>query len=249
MGRKKVEEVVVDPSAWMLANAFAEFVLFHTDEIKYMCMLGYTFMHGSKVFAKLPAGAATTYKFVNLLLASTGGGILVPILINGIPVPLAQDSYPIAILCSYLLHSYVPIVRDVFKLSKVFKAGVIILYETMRAFVVCKLTIAAGNAIAPSEFDFPIFGPIFCGTLAGCGGAFLPMNKGLDPIKAGLAQPMLSAFIGATSLHLFLNTSLSEGIIDGTKKAKVCMAAFFILHSYYENFFKPAPAADKKKTE
>lgn len=49
----------------------------------------------------------------------------------------------------------------------------IILYETLRAFVVCKLTIAAGNAIAPSEFDFPIFGPIFCGTIAGCGGAFL----------------------------------------------------------------------------
>ena len=53
----------------------------------------------------------------------------------------------------------------------------IILYETLRAFVVCKLTIAAGNAIAPSEFDFPIFGPIFCGTIAGCGGAFLRKSK------------------------------------------------------------------------
>ena len=73
----------------------------------------------------------------------------------------------------------------------------IVLYETMRAYVVCKMTIAAGKAIAPSEFDFPIFGPIFCGTIAGCGGAFL-LAGGLTPIKSGLAQPMLSAWIGAT---------------------------------------------------
>jgi hypothetical protein len=47
MGRRKiVQEVVVDPTEWMITNAFAEFVLFHTDEVKYMCMLGYTFMKG-----------------------------------------------------------------------------------------------------------------------------------------------------------------------------------------------------------
>jgi hypothetical protein len=46
MGRRKVVVEVVDPTAWMITNAFAEFVLFHTDEIKYMCMLGYTFLKG-----------------------------------------------------------------------------------------------------------------------------------------------------------------------------------------------------------
>jgi hypothetical protein len=47
MGRRKIiVEEVVDPTAWMITNAFAEFVLFHTDEVKYMCMLGYTFMKG-----------------------------------------------------------------------------------------------------------------------------------------------------------------------------------------------------------
>ena len=121
----------------------------------------------------------------------------------------------------------------------------------MRAFVVCKLTIAAGEAIVPSEFSFPVFGPIFCGAIAGCGGAFLPLNKGLDPIKSGLAQPMLSALIAATALHLFLSTSLSAGVIDAKKKAKVCVAAFFILYHLYDAFYKgkvPAPA-DKKKKE
>jgi hypothetical protein len=115
--------------------------------------------------------------------------------------------------------------------------------------VVCKLTIAAGEAIAPSEFGFPIFGPIFCGSIAGCGGAFLPFNKGLDPIKAGLAQPMLSAFIAATALHLFLNTSVSAGVINAPKKAKVCVAAFFILYHLYDSIYKGKMSAEKKKKE
>jgi len=244
------EPTIVDNSAWMLANSFAEFVLFHTDEIKIMCMLGYTFVHGAKVFSKLPPGVSFSYKFVNMLMACTGGGILVPIMINGIPVPLAQDAYPIAILTSFFIHSYCPIIRDVLNLSLVFQGGVIVLYEALRAFVVCKLTLAAGQAIPPSEFDFPLFGPIFCGTIGGCGGAFLPLNKGLDPIKSGLAQPMLSAFIAATTLHLWLNTSLSDGVVDATKKGKVCVAAFFIVYNLYDTLYaskKAAPAGKTKK--
>jgi hypothetical protein len=58
-----------------------------------------------------------------MIMACTGGGIMVPIFINSIPVPLAQDAYPIAILTSYLLHSYFPILRDVLELSPVFKVG------------------------------------------------------------------------------------------------------------------------------
>jgi len=46
MARKKLVVESVDPTGWMIANALAEFVLMHTNEIKYMCMLAYTFMHG-----------------------------------------------------------------------------------------------------------------------------------------------------------------------------------------------------------
>lgn len=239
----------MDTSAWVLANSFAEFVLFHTDEIKIMCMLGYTFMHGAKVFSKLPPGVSFSFKFVNMIMACTGGGILVPIMINGIPVPLAQDAYPIAILTSFFIHSYFPIIREVLNLSPVFKGGVIVLYEALRAFVVCKLTLAAGKAIPPSEFEFPVFGPIFCGTIAGCGGAFLPLNKGLDPIKSGLAQPMLSAFIAATMLHLWINTSLSDGVVDATKKGKVCVAAFFIVYNLYDTLLASKNEAPAEKTK
>jgi hypothetical protein len=48
-GRKIIAaepEIVVDPSGWILASSIAEFMLMHSYEIKYMCMLGYTFYHG-----------------------------------------------------------------------------------------------------------------------------------------------------------------------------------------------------------
>ncbi|KAG7359923.1 hypothetical protein IV203_035021 [Nitzschia inconspicua] len=245
MGRKKTEEPPPsDPTGWILDNEFAHFVLMHSNEIKYMCMLGYTFLHGSKLFQKIDPKAPFVYRFINMIFACTGGGTLVPILINAIPVNLGQDSYPIAIFISYLIHSYFPILREVLALSPIFKASVTVLYETFRAYVVTKLTLAAAAAIPPSEFSFPIFGPIFCGAIAGCGGAFLPLNKGLDPIKDGLEPPMFSAFVGAAFFHLF--TQLATDVIDVKSKGKVIVAFWFITYAFYKNGYfdavlKPTP--------
>jgi hypothetical protein len=75
------------------------------------------------------------------------------------------------------------------------------------------------------------------------------MNKGLDPIKGGLQQPMLSAFIGATALHLFLSTSLSEGVIDAKSKARVCLAVYFIVYNLYYTFGGATSSAPKKKKD
>jgi len=153
-------------------------------------MLGYTYLHGcklvgSKVFNN--PNVSVAYQFVSMILQCTGGGILVPLFINGIPVPLSTDSYPIAIFTSFLIHSYFPVIHEVMNLSPLFKVGfsqtsrrlretwcskgqsrswqiltispcplsnmqggVIILYESMRSFVVCKFTLAAASAIAPS---------------------------------------------------------------------------------------------------
>jgi len=251
MGRGKAVPVDIppeDPTAWILDNGFAEFVLMHTNEIKYMVMLGYTFLHGCKVF-KAIGKAPFSYKFISMILACTGGGIMVPIFINGIPVPLAQDAYPIAIFTSFMIHSYFPVLREVIQLSPVFMAAITFLYETMRAFVVTKLVLGAQAAIAPSDFSFAVFGPIFCGSIGGCGGAFLPFSKGLDPIKAnGLAPPMFSAFIAATFFHFF--TTLATDVVDVEKKGKVMVALFFISYGMYVNgVFKFSTSAPAKKAE
>lgn len=196
---------------------------------------------GYKLFPSFPSTATRSFKFVSMILQCTGGGILVPIFINSIPVPLSTDLYPIAIFAAYCLHEYLPILREVVSLSPILKASLLFLYETMRASVVVKLTGAAGKAIEPSDFSIAVFGPIFCGTVAGCGGAFLPLSKGLDPIKElGLGQPMVSALAGATFYHLFTRTSLSEGVVEPALKAHVLVAYFFIAHNIYTTFFLDA---------
>lgn len=224
---EELPPVASDPTEWMLSNTLAQFVLL-PGHVLYLCMFGYTFLHGCKIFKSLPSDASVSYKFVSMILACTGGGILVPIFLNGIPVPLANDAYPIAILTSFALHYYFPMLREISALSNIVKVSLVFLYETCRASVVVKLTLAAGKTIPASIFSFPIFGPIMCGAIGGCGGAFLPMNKGLDPIKEGLTSPALTALLGAAGYHLFLNTSLSEGCIDAPKKAHVHVALFFV---------------------
>ena len=115
-----------DPTSWIINNELANFVLMNTNEIKYMCMIGYTFLHGCKVFKKIGAGSSnektfSAYKLITMMLACTGGGILVPIFLNTIPVTIAIDAYPIAILVSFGIHTYFPILREVVELSPYFK--------------------------------------------------------------------------------------------------------------------------------
>lgn len=38
-----------DPTGWLLESDIAQFLLMHTKEIRYMCMLAYTFLHGTFV--------------------------------------------------------------------------------------------------------------------------------------------------------------------------------------------------------
>jgi uncharacterized membrane protein YeiH len=73
------------------------------------------------VFSTIGPDEPFVYKFVSMVLACTGGGMLVPIFINSIPVALSIDAYPIAIMVSFLLHQYVPILREVMNLSPILK--------------------------------------------------------------------------------------------------------------------------------
>jgi hypothetical protein len=131
----------------------------------------------------------------------------------------------------------------------------IVLFETLRASVVVKFTAAAAMAIAPSEFSFPLFGPIFCGAIGGCGGVFLPLNKGLEPLREGLAPNMMTALVAATFYHLFVSTSLSAGVVNADKKAALLVAEFFVgyglvtgldLSSYLKPKLKSEEVAAKK---
>jgi hypothetical protein len=188
-----------------------------------------------------------------MIFQCTGGGVIVPLLINYIPVPLGVDSYPVIITISFLLHYYVPIMRDVTNHSPVLKGCLIVLYETMRAAVVCKFIHIANEKIPASDFSFPVFGPIFCGTIAGCGGSFIPFNKGLDSIKDGTTGPMVSAFAASILFHLLVNTETFSHYLqaEAERKAQVLVATFFIAHHFSTDFqpLKRAPTTAAKKQQ
>jgi len=235
----------IDSFYWHFALSFLGEKITNQNHVcyqKYMCMVGYTFLHGCKVFKKIGPDAPLSYKIVSLAMACTGGGIIVPILLNTIPVTLAIDAYPIAIMISYFLHTYFPVLREVLELSPIFKAVVILFYETTRTYVVTLFTGLAASTIAPSQFSFPVVGPIVCGTIAGCGGMFLPFNRGLSPIESnGLPPPAFTAFIGATLFHLVTQAAKSGAIdlVDAPKKAKVFVAIWFTAYSYYKTGLLP----------
>lgn len=44
--KKEPEPEPIDPTAWLVTGPVPEFLLMHTSEIKYMAMVGYTFVHG-----------------------------------------------------------------------------------------------------------------------------------------------------------------------------------------------------------
>jgi hypothetical protein len=173
-----------------------------------------------------------------MILQCTGGGIIVPILINYIPVPIGQDSYPIIITCSFVLHYYFPFLRDVTRQSPILQGTFIVLYETMRAAVVVKFIQLAHRHIPPSEFSIPVFGPIICGTIAGCGSYFIPFHKGLDAIKDGIPSAMISAFIAAVAYHCLVHTAaLSQYVPTApAQKGQVLVAIFFIAYHFTNDF-------------
>lgn len=180
------------------------------------------------MFDRFSPSASTSYKFVSMILKCTGGGILVPLFLNLIPFPLIYDSYAIAVLAAFSIHNFFPIMREVFHLSPILKVTCIILYECLRAYVVVYFTHAGATRIPASNFSIPIFGPIFCGTIGGCGYKFVPLNQGLTPLEHGLQQPMLSALIASTFFHAWMHLS---GVPNAHDKGQVIVAIFFIAYN------------------
>ena len=75
-----------------------------------------------------------------------------------------------------------------------------------------------------------MFGPIVCGTLGGCGGAFFPLSKGLEPLREGVSGPMTTAFLGSAGLHLFVNDPFEvfQWCSDREEVGAICVSLLFV---------------------
>ena len=156
------------------------------------------------------------------IVASFGGGILVPVLINRLPFPLSNDLViPFVLLTFWLTRTHAD--WRAFVGRPYIRHAIACGFEIMRATIVLNWTRAAlGTITSPSALTWlipgqaSIVGPIFCGTLAGCGGGFMPLDKGLaalsgNTIPWGVKSACLTAtFYVLATRGLLLGAALSD---------------------------------------
>lgn len=227
-----------ESTSWILDNSIADFLLMRTTAVQFMCSFGYAFYVGSGVFKSFPKDASVMYKFISLVFSCTGGGILVPIVLNEIPFPLANETLMIAIFLAFLFHFRYPILRDVLDHSNILKFILILFHEITRTSVVVKIIQATCATISPSLClgNVPLVGPVICGILGGTGGMFLPLNKGLEPIvekkmmnDGGGMGVMKVVGLGVLCFHIFVNMVFySEGVSHVKDKGHLVLAVYFM---------------------
>mmetsp|Transcript_7505 Transcript_7505/g.13564 ORF Transcript_7505/g.13564 Transcript_7505/m.13564 type:complete len:244 (-) Transcript_7505:146-877(-) len=222
---KKAEEVEGAPCDCWFIEAFRFALLLHVPT-KLLCLAIYTFITS----LKNPSRTASVHSFLSTLLAATGGGILVPLFLNVNLVPLASDYYFLFLGFWFSLLLKYPILAEVYDGSPLLQFFGIIGFELHRASVVVKLTFLAASVLPSSVFSFPMFGPIVCGTLGGCGGAFFPLSKGLEPLREGVSGPMTTAFLGSAGLHLFVNDPFEvfRWCSDREEVGAICVSLLFV---------------------
>ena len=105
--------------------------------------------------------------------------------------------------------------------------------------------IKLANSSVPVSFamvGMPLFGPIFAGSIAGCGGAFLPLDKGLAALTSPGQGPQ-TAFYGSIFFHSYVN------LYGGSPDAGQLGVALFFVVVGCGAVMKAKFANDKKEKE
>lgn len=137
-------------------------------------------------------------------MTAYGGGLIAPCLVGKPSTAVANDlCLPIALVVWYLVH-YTPGIYDLVSGPTV-KAMWSTLLGLYRTHTVCNMVKVAATTLTPGPYyPIPFVGPILVGTVLGCGGLFLPADKGLSSIFNGTPWPIQGAFMTASTYHLLI---------------------------------------------
>jgi len=194
-------------------------------EVKMLATFVYTFRGLANVRGVHKAGANSAFIFIAALMQSAGGGIVIPLLMNKTPAPFVNDMLVMTLIINMAVQHFAPSVVEIATDSTLINALLSTTFEIYRANGVCG-AVKLGNSSLPASLDigFPLFGPIFMGSIAGCAGGFLPLSKGLDPLKAGCKPNMKSGFAAAIFFHFWLNVWGGDAAAG-----QILVALFFIV--------------------
>lgn len=62
------------------------------NDLTHIISRGYVILHGAQLYPTFPKESSKAFRFISLILKCTGGGTLVPVFINAIPVNMGVDS-------------------------------------------------------------------------------------------------------------------------------------------------------------
>jgi len=167
---------------------------------------------------------------VTTAIAAFGGGFLAPLIVAHCPVPLREETFFWFLVFAWYVTHHVPVVSVTWCEIAKSKAGWTVLTILFGIFktqqIVGSIELAAKavdhEPLMPHSryFFVPMAGPLVCGFLGGCGGAFLPFDKGLRPIEEGKQWPVSAAFF-ATVIYYFLTRWLHVPMLDA--KMAICL--------------------------
>ena len=152
--------------------------------------------------AKAP-NLSTPHALALTVLTSFGGGILVPITLGKPMVLHANESVLPVMLAAWTAVNYVPGVYRLFSTNLgriVSTTG----FEIFRYHVLAGCSDLANRTLpAPMGGAYPvaIVGPLIAGLMGGCGGAFMPLSVGLDPVKSGMPWRIQSSLLASVWHH------------------------------------------------
>lgn len=164
-------------------------------------------------------------------IAAFGGGFLAPLIVCHNPVPLMEETFLWMVVGAWYIVHNAPMINaplEALYQSVPGRALFVVLFAIFKTnqitggIELADTAIIAENLVNHSRyFNIPMAAPLICGFLSGCGGAFLPFEKGLRPIAEGKQWPVRSSFF-ATVFYYFATRYFGWAKLD----AKLCCCLF-----------------------
>jgi hypothetical protein len=225
----------------------------------YVCLAGFCACNARTVLTASPK--INFWHGCALMVLSCYGGSTLSAIMIGKPVAFVCNEALVSVcLATWTVMYFVP--KPTIAFLKDTSLGAVVAsvtYEIMRCHVLMNCTKQAA-ATLPSALAVPapdrvaIVGPLIAGLLGGCGGGFMPLNKGLDPLANGYNWRIGSAFV--ISIWMFLSTQypVSKDMIGVSEKmARTIAVGFFAVMPLVEmaiglNLLGPNPLVAAKAT-
>ncbi|CAM9739825.1 unnamed protein product [Ascophyllum nodosum] len=155
--------------------------------------------------------------FMTAFLATTGSGIVGPMIMRDPPLFLENDRLVTCIILFFFFAIvFDPYVVRFIKTPLIWNA-MTLLQTTSRMTKICLIIDYSMNKFQPSSYyPIPLFGPILIGLARGIGGSLVPGDKGLKSIRKDLPWKVQLCFTVAVFYHIVANDNyIIGGMVRG----------------------------------